>query len=126
MTDPAPVRSESAPHYRWGAGCDGWHLLRAPGLSVIQERMPPGTAEVRHSHGVARQFFYVLRGELELELAGVRHRLAAGTGLEVPPGAPHQASNRSEVDVELLVISQPPSHGDRRPAEQLPGGPAAR
>ena len=69
MTDPAPIQIESAPHYRWGAGCDGWHLLRAPGLSVIQERMPPATSEVRHSHGVARQFFYVLSGELELELA---------------------------------------------------------
>jgi quercetin dioxygenase-like cupin family protein len=126
MTDPVPIRIGSAPHYRWGAGCDGWHLLRAPGLSVIQERMPPATSEVRHRHGVARQFFYVLSGELELELAGVRHRLEAGAGLEVPPGAPHEASNRSEADVEFLVISQPPSHGDRLPAEQRPGGPAAR
>lgn len=121
MSAPVPIRIDSAPHYRWGSGCDGWHLLRAPALSVIQERMPPGTSEVRHRHAVARQFFFVLSGELELELAGVRHRLPAGTGLEVPPDAPHQASNRGGADVEFLVISQPPSHGDRLPAGS-PGG----
>lgn len=125
MTDPAPIGIASAPHYRWGAGCDGWHLLRTPDLSVIQERMPPGTSEVRHRHAVARQFFFVLSGELELELAGVRHQLLAGIGLEVAPGAPHQASNRSDTDVEFLVISQPPSHGDRLPAEP-PGGALPR
>ena len=38
---------QNAPHYRWGDGCDGWHLVRAPQLSVIQERMPPGTQEAR-------------------------------------------------------------------------------
>lgn len=120
-----PIRTESAPHYRWGDGCDGWHLVRAPGLSVIQERMPPATSEARHRHAAARQFFYVLRGELELELEGVRHRLAAGVGLEVPPGAPHQASNRMAADVEFLVISQPPSHGDRLPAQAPAGGPGS-
>jgi mannose-6-phosphate isomerase-like protein (cupin superfamily) len=124
VTDPVPIRIGSAPHYRWGAGCDGWHLVRGPGLSVIQERMPPATSEVRHRHAAARQFFYVLSGELDLEVAGARHRLGAGTGLEVRPGAPHQAANRTDADVEFLVISQPPSHGDRLPAEPL-GGSAA-
>jgi len=124
MTHPTPIRIDSAPHYRWGAGCDGWHLVRDPGLSVIQERMPPETAEVRHRHAAARQFFYVLSGELELELGGVRHRLGVRSGLEVPPGAPHQASNPTDADVEFLVISQPPSHGDRVSAEPF-GGSAA-
>jgi len=121
MSHPGPTSVESAPHYRWGVGCDGWHLVQAAGLSVIQERMPPATSEARHRHSVARQFFYVLEGELELELAGVRHRLGPRTGLEVPPTTPHQAVNRSGAEVQFLVISQPPSHGDRLPAEPLDG-----
>ena len=59
------IDKESAPHYGWGEGCDGWHLVRTPELSVIQERMPPGTSEVRHRHGRARQFFFVLSGRLD-------------------------------------------------------------
>jgi mannose-6-phosphate isomerase-like protein (cupin superfamily) len=107
------ISTESAPHYPWGEGCDGWHLVRTPALSVIEERMPPGTAERRHRHRVARQFFYVLAGELTLEVDGAEHRLGANRGFEVAPGLPHQAFNRGESDVRFLVVSQPPSHGDR-------------
>jgi quercetin dioxygenase-like cupin family protein len=109
------VSTKTAEHYTWGDGCDGWHLLRAPGLSVIQERMPPGAAEARHLHERARQFFYVLAGRLTMELEGRRHRIRAGEGLEVPPGAAHQALNDSDADVHFLVVSHPHSHGDRLP-----------
>lgn len=108
-----PISLAVAEHYTWGARCDGWHLVRAEGLSVIQERMPPGAAEVRHRHARARQFFYVLAGRLDLEADGTLHALGAGVGLEVAPRVVHQAFNRGEEDVEFLVISQPPSHGDR-------------
>jgi mannose-6-phosphate isomerase-like protein (cupin superfamily) len=104
------ISIESAPHYSWG---DGWHLVRAEGLSVIEERMPPGTAERRHLHRAARQFFYVPAGELTLELDDAEHGLGPNQGLEVAPGLAHQAFNRGGSDVRFLVVSQPPSHGDR-------------
>ena len=111
-----PICLETADHYTWGAGCDGWHLVRAAGLSVIQERMPPGTSEARHRHVHARQFFYVFSGEPQLEMDGHTHTLTSGVGLEVAPGAGHQAHNRGAAPVTFLVVSQPPSHGDRVPA----------
>ena len=46
-----PVSTESAEHYRWGEACDGWQLLAREDLSVIEERMPPGTAEQRQVEG---------------------------------------------------------------------------
>lgn len=100
-------------HYVWGQGCHGWHLLKSAELSVIHERMPPGTSEVRHYHRVARQFFFVLFGAATIEFDGKRETLRAHEGAEVPPGVPHQMFNESKHDVEFLVISQPPSHGDR-------------
>jgi len=111
-----PVRPADGNHYQWGGICDGWHLVRDVELSVIEERMPPGAGERRHFHLRARQFFYVLRGDLAMEVDGRHHRLSAGEGLEIAPGEPHQASNTSQADVRFLVISQPPSHGDRQPA----------
>jgi quercetin dioxygenase-like cupin family protein len=107
------VSTGSAEHYRWGQGCDGWHLLAGDDLSVIEERMPPGTCEVRHRHARSRQFFYVLQGELTLELDGTTHRFATGHGLHVPPGVAHQVRNDSEAEVRMLVVSSPRSHGDR-------------
>lgn len=108
-----PTSKHSAEHYQWGTGCDGWHLLAGDDLSVIEERMPPGTSELRHRHARARQFFYVLEGEAVLELEGDVHRLLRGEGLHVPPGAAHQVRNDSAADVRFLVVSAPKSHGDR-------------
>ena len=108
-----PVGIENAEHYRWADVCDGWHLLKLDGFSVIRERVPSGISETRHRHVRARQFFYVLDGAAVLEVDGVRHALGAGTGLHVPPGAAHQFRNESDADVHILVISVPKSHGDR-------------
>ncbi|WP_312319266.1 cupin domain-containing protein [Stenotrophomonas sp.] len=109
----APANIDSARHYVWGGTCDGWHLLDVPDLSVIEERMPPGTSEARHFHHRARQFFRVLEGEAVLELDGTAHCLRAGDGLHVPPGAAHQMRNDSAADVRFLVVSSPHAHGDR-------------
>lgn len=103
-------------HYTWGGGCDGWHLVKNSQLSVIQERMPAGTAEVRHFHNHAQQFFYVLAGKAAMEVDGRAMTLNAGEGIWIPAGTPHQMRNDSGHEVHFLVISQPPSHGDRENA----------
>ena len=119
MSAGEPVSSASAEHYTWGGPdhCDAWHLVRTPEFSVILERMPPGAQEVRHAHQRSRQFFFVLEGELTIELGRRPWALRAGQGIEVAPTTPHRVSNRATGDVRFLVISQPPSHGDRIPAE---------
>ncbi|WP_263410474.1 cupin domain-containing protein [Terriglobus tenax] len=113
-TDPAKVISrQNAEHYVWGKECDGWYLVQQEGLNIIEERMPPGTSEVRHHHNRARQFAYVLEGELTMEVEHHDFTLRAGEGIEIHPGQNHQAINRSGKDVRFLMTSQPPSHGDR-------------
>jgi mannose-6-phosphate isomerase-like protein (cupin superfamily) len=107
------VSKDNAEHYTWGASCDGWHLLKSAELSVIHERMPPGSSEVRHYHNTARQFFFVLAGAATLEINGRRERLRLHESVEVPAGIAHQIFNESEQDVEFLVVSCPPSHDDR-------------
>lgn len=110
------VDRERARHYLWGSRCDGWHLLEGDDLSVIEERVPPGAGEARHRHRRARQFFYVLSGEVVLEMEGESHRLGPGQGLHVPPGAAHQLRNEGAIDACFLTISSPKSHGDREDA----------
>ncbi len=107
------ISKATAPHYVWGDRCDGWPLVQSDGLSVIQERMPPHAAEVRHHHHAARQFFYVLSGVATMEHGEERVALRGGEGVEIAPGVSHRIRNESERDIEFLVVSTPPSHGDR-------------
>lgn len=113
---PGCVSRENAEHYRWGNDCDGWHLVKDSGLSVIEEFMPPGAAEVRHYHGRAQQFFYILSGEILIEIEGENTLVPAGSGIRILPGTRHQVRNPSAGPVRFLVISEPPSHEDRFPA----------
>ena len=110
------VSRTNARRYGWGDGCEGWHLVADPELSVIEERMPPKTSEVRHRHERARQFFYVLDGTLEIEIEGTSHRLVRGCGVEIPPGAAHQVTNPGPEAAAFLVVSAPPAQQDRIPA----------
>jgi len=111
------ISTRSAEHYTWGDRCDGWFLLKAAGVHVIEERMPPGTVERRHYHERAEQLFYVLSGELTMRFDGNSVRVGERDAVRVAAGEVHQAANESGAAVEFLVISCPPSHGDRTNVE---------
>ena len=107
------VSIHSCEHYTWGANCNGWHLLRGQDLSVIQERMPPHTSEIAPSHARSHQSFFVLSGTLTIVLGNAIHSLGPEDGLEVIPESVHRVVNDTDADVRFIVISSPPSHGDR-------------
>ncbi len=107
------ISIENAEHYLWGEVCDGWHLLEREEMSIIQERVPAGGAEVMHYHEKARQFFYVLEGEATMAFEDREIILNKGQGIEIPPQRKHQFKNRSNADVHFLVISVPSTRGDR-------------
>jgi mannose-6-phosphate isomerase-like protein (cupin superfamily) len=108
-----PINIQNAEHYVWGEVCDGWHLIKREEISIIQERVPPGRAEVKHLHSRARQFFFILEGRATIEIGNEVFVLNQHEGIEVAPRLPHQFRNESDADVLFLIISAPPSHGDR-------------
>ena len=107
------ISVENADHYIWGDVCDGWRLLLRDDMSVIQERVPAGGAEVMHYHNSARQFFYILEGEGSMTFEDHEVILKKGQGIEIPSQVKHQFKNQSNADVHFLVISVPSTRGDR-------------
>ncbi|XID94983.1 cupin domain-containing protein [Paenibacillaceae bacterium WGS1546] len=87
--------------------------MKREDLSIIHERMPPDTNEVRHFHNKSRQFFFILKGKASIEINGIVHELTQHEGIEIPPQITHQIFNRSSSDIEFLVISHPTTKGDR-------------
>jgi len=112
------ISKESAVHYTWGEGCDGWHLVNTPTLSVIRERMPAGTSERLHFHSRAQQFFFILSGEATFQIDGERVVCGTGEGVRIPPQTKHLIENGGSGDLEFLVVSEPHSHGDRVNVDQ--------
>jgi mannose-6-phosphate isomerase-like protein (cupin superfamily) len=104
---------QNAEHYQWGANCDGWHLLKSASLSVIQEKMPPLTAEQIHCHRFAQQLFYILSGTATFYVNGVIHTLSKHESIHLPAGVLHNIQNLREKDLEFLVTSEPAAQGDR-------------
>lgn len=103
----------TAEHYSWGDGCDGWRLLINKEFNVIEELMPPGTAELWHYHRRARQFFYVLSGQLLITTNSGTQAISAMSGLEIAPTVPHRVQNCVREPARFLVISVPPTSADR-------------
>jgi len=110
---PGAVSRVNAEHYRWGHECDAWHLMKDPQMTVIEELIPPGAAEVRHYHKKAQQFFYIIAGEAIMQVEDEPVLVPAGSGIRIMPGVWHQIRNPSSGPLRLLVISHPPSHGDK-------------
>ncbi|MFD2329471.1 cupin domain-containing protein [Cohnella sp. GCM10020058] len=115
------ISKQSAEHYIWGDNCDGWHLVKNQALSIIHERMPAHTSEVKHYHQQSRQFFFVLSGSATIDIDGEETVLHVQEGVEVAPLVPHQMFNKSDEEIEFLVISQPNSKGDRVLDSKPPG-----
>lgn len=114
MTQTGPIGKESAAAFIWRDVCSGWTLVDQPSLHVIQERMPPGTFELRHVHERTHQFYYVILGQATVKCDAGCFELAAGQGIEIPPRLEHQMRNDSEADLEFLVISTQRPREDRR------------
>ena len=110
---PMSISIENTEHYIWGEICDGWHLLKRDEMSVIQERVPAGGAEVMHCHNKVRQFFYILEGKATMVFEDRDVILNKGEGIEIDPQVKHQFKNQSKDDVHFLVVSSPMTEGDR-------------
>jgi mannose-6-phosphate isomerase-like protein (cupin superfamily) len=103
----------TAEHYIWGNNCEGWHLVKTSELSIIQERMPANTAEERHYHQYAQQFFFILEGTATFEIEGKWISVPAQSGIHILPGKQHRIFNQTARDLLFIVTSQPTSRGDR-------------
>ncbi len=107
------VNRDNAEHYTWGSNCDAWHLLQTRRLSVIEERVPPGSSESPHYHRYATQLFYLLAGNVRFRHATETLELGPGDAVHVPPGVVHSLENTGSSEAVLLVVSNPESHSDR-------------
>jgi len=100
-------------HYNWGENCDGWNLVNEQQLSVKQERMPAGTAELLHLHEKANQFFFIQNGCATFEIEASVFDATEGEGIYIEAGKKHRIMNRTTKELEFILCAQPSTENDR-------------
>ena len=105
--------NHSLKHYTWGEGCDGWNMVDEKELSVKLEKMPPCTAEQKHFHENAQQFFFILKGKAVFEIDDLRFVVKANHGIHIRPFQKHRVINESGIELEFILSSQPSTSNDR-------------
>jgi mannose-6-phosphate isomerase-like protein (cupin superfamily) len=108
------VSKENALQYQqWGDHCDSWILVDEETLSVKLERMPPATAEQKHFHSLAGQFFFILKGRAVFEINEEKILVETDHGIHIRPLIKHKICNQEETDLEFILSSQPSTRNDR-------------
>lgn len=99
--------------YKWGNHCDSWNLAEEENLSIKQEIIPEGCAEVKHYHQKAQQFFYILKGTATFEIENASTEVNAGEGIHIKAGEKHRIVNNTKAVLEFILCSQPSTVNDR-------------
>ena len=113
MTAPVPIiraRGEGDRRAFFGGGLHTWKLMAEEtngAFFLFEDTLAQGKATPLHQHPDADETVYVLDGELDVDVAGIRSRLVSGGVSFVPRGVPHA----------LLVVSD----GARLLTWQTPG-----
>lgn len=66
----------------------------------------------KHLHKTMHEYFYVVRGCLEMSVDGDMFQFAADDIFVIEPGEPHHVAGHSD-DLLLLLIMPPPIPGDK-------------
>lgn len=120
--------AEPAPNAYWSLG----HLVvvhlsgKSPEgrYSFVEHLVPPGERPPVHIHHREGQLWYVLEGELTVNLAGETRRCGPGEWAYGPPGVAHTHEVTSETPARLLEVNSPSGFEDfvaaaGEPADEL-------
>ncbi len=126
------VRDSGEGEQRWfcGGGRMTWKVTAAESGGVFlmfEDEMEAGKVTPLHLHPAADETFYLLEGEILLDLDGERRELGAGGVAVMPRGVPHAFKVTSPI-VRMLCLLTPGNSEDffRIASEPVvAGGPPA-
>lgn len=106
------VNRNLVPAFTTKDGCTIREIL-APRNSIIARQslaealLPPGETNEAHIHVATEEIYYILSGTGVMQTGSERREVAAGDGIAIPPGTPHQISNTGDQDLVFLCCCVP-------------------
>lgn len=92
--------------------------------SLFEYVVPPGLGgPPTHIHTREDELFICVKGQVSVELAGVKHLVSAGSVLLMPRGVPHMFYNEGDDETRVIAVVSPPGlENYYRELSQLPPG----
>ncbi len=107
------IKLSDLERYQWANEGEAWRLCFDHELSILKERMAQGVSESLHSHKMAKQWFYIVKGKALFELNGKFHEVNQDECFVVEPTQIHRIENIGNIDLEFILISKPNTIDDR-------------
>lgn len=76
-------------------------------VAIFHQTVPPSGGPPLHRHSYEDEWFYVLNGEITLEIDGERKLLYAGGSAFAPRGTVHTFKNFDDSPAEMLAVVTP-------------------
>lgn len=89
------------------------YLMQGPDSNFGIISLLPGEVVTPHVHKVMEENFYVLEGQVSIEVEGIPNILGPGQFIHLEAGEFHKISNPFDEPMKMIVTAAPYTEGDK-------------
>ena len=106
------IIDENEKEYRFG-NSGPKYLMKGPRSNFAVVQFQAGEDFKAHYHNIMEENFFILEGEVDIEVDGVVHTLKAGQLIHIEPSEVHYVINRSDNVVKMISTLAPYQEVDK-------------
>ena len=106
------IIAENEKEYRFGDSGPKY-LMKGPRSNFALVQFQAGQDFKAHYHNIMEENFFILEGEVDIEVDGVCHTLKAGQLIHIEPKEVHYVINRSNGPVKMVSTLAPYQEVDK-------------
>ena len=100
------IVSENDFEYRFGDSGPKY-LMKGPRMNFALVRFKPGEDFSDHYHNIMEENFFILEGDIDIYVDGVKHHLTEGQMIHIEPGEAHYCINSYDKPVKMVSTLAP-------------------
>ena len=89
------------------------YLMKGPRMNFALVAFQPGQDFAAHYHNIMEENFYILEGEIDIEVDGMVNHLTKGQMIHIEPGEIHYVLNRYDKPVKMISTLAPYTDPDK-------------
>ncbi|MBQ6502401.1 MAG: cupin domain-containing protein [Flexilinea sp.] len=83
------------------------YLMKGPRMNFALVRFKPGEDFDAHYHNIMEENFYILEGEVDIYVDGVKNHLTPGQMIHIEPGEVHYVINSYDKPIKMVSTLAP-------------------